>query len=39
MPAQPPASLASGVATALDMARTACLRRLDEPLIHYFGTR
>src|SRR3954468_1018628 len=25
----------SGYATALDMARTACLRRLDEPLIHY----
>ena len=38
MHARSPASLPSGVATALDMARTACLRRLDEPLIHYFGT-
>ena len=36
MPAQPPASLASGVATALDMA-VACLRAgPDRPLIHYF---
>src|SRR3954464_4888302 len=32
------ASIESGYATALDMARTACLRRLDEPLLHYFET-
>jgi long-chain acyl-CoA synthetase len=33
-----PATITAAHATGLDMARTACLRRLDEPLLHYFGT-
>src|SRR5688500_3793694 len=37
MPANLPASVEPGFATALDMARAACARRLDRPLIHYFG--
>ena len=34
----PATSVESGFATALDMARSACRRRQDAPLVHYFGT-
>jgi long-chain acyl-CoA synthetase len=33
-----PASIVPAHATALDLARAACRRRLEEPLLHYFGT-
>lgn len=33
-----PPSITPAHATALDAARTACLQRLDEPMVHYFGT-